>query len=151
MAVQENGYVSRGNLIAVTTVAGTVLAGAGGFFTFSYSTQQLQISDLKHTIEGVEGSYLRKEEHAEFLRRIEGRIELIAAQVLRDEHDIVPRSEHDQQWSAEKDRQTRMQADIKEIQAQLGGNFTLHDKLIEIQNHLDALSARLNKDKTNAN
>jgi hypothetical protein len=44
-----------------------------------------------------------------------------------------------------------MQADIKEIQAQLGGNFTLHDKLIEIQNHLDALSARLNKDKTNAN
>lgn len=131
-----NGLITRGNFaIGILALAGAVL----GYLNVQ-TNNKIEATDKR--LEKDEGIYLRVDTHDEAFRGIDRRFNEILRRLDVADRERVPRSEHERVWSSlEKDIKLLSER-INEMRTRFGDNFTIGDKLKELQRQLDALHDR---------
>lgn len=98
-----NGYISRGNMTVVVSIAGLVMLAFGAFLKVTGDVVDRRIMENREDIKSIERLYLRKDEHEEFKRGTEKDISLIRRTQDQRADSIVPRAEHIASWKASDD------------------------------------------------
>lgn len=99
-APNGNGYISRGNMTVVVSIAGLIMLAFGAFLKVTGDVTDRRITENREDIKSVERIYLRKDEHEEFKRGMEKDIGLIRRTQEERARAIVPREEHQARWVA---------------------------------------------------
>lgn len=99
--------------------------------------------DIKEIRSDMRASYLSKAEHGEFLRRTDEHIVRLDRRIDKIIDDLVPRPE----LEARSASTTQVLADINkqldDIRKLVGTDYTLRDKILELQARIDFLNNRL--------
>lgn len=148
MAVDTNGYISRGNMTIVMSAAGLIMLAFGGFITSQNNAIDTRIRELKDELRGA----LRKEEHEEFKLRIDKDIKRIDERRLDDNLRVVPRTEHEARWKAT-DEKMQILADnlrliserLNELRTSTNGTVTTRDEIARLHTELSELRRLLNE------
>jgi ribosome-associated translation inhibitor RaiA len=126
-------------MTVILTAAGLIMVAAGGFITFQNNATNERIEDVKARVHDIEQNYLRKDEHLEFKMRTDANFGRIDHQLETVQGEIVPRGEHEERWRAIDAQIAVVQRQADKTASELESNYTLGDKLKELQHEIDVL------------
>jgi SMC interacting uncharacterized protein involved in chromosome segregation len=109
------------------------------------------ISDVKYL---ADNKLLAKDEHDEFVVRINKDIDVLRDEINRIRNDIVSRSEHQQHWTDIDERIAAVRQTLNdfmrdqtaandEMRKEFGGTYTAGDQLKNLQEQIKAMQSRL--------
>lgn len=135
MAVETNGYISRGNMTVILSAAGLVMIAFGGFITFQNGATDRRIDNVREDVKGIQDKYLRKDEHEEFKLRIDKDLTRIGERIEVVNAKIVPRQEVDAKAISVDSTLKLLSERLNEIRNIAGANSTvpLRDEMTRIQ------------------
>lgn len=140
-----NGYISRGNMTVVVSIAGLVMLAFGAFLKVTGDVTDRRISDNREDIKSVERVYLRRDEHEEFKRGLEKDIALIRRTQEARAEMIVPRAEHQARWKASDDFALLLSNRINEVRGNLAAIATPQSQFTRMENDISELRKQLNE------
>lgn len=138
-AQPTNGYISRGNMTVVVSIAGLVMFAFGAFLKFTGDVTDRRIQESREDIKSIERTYLRKDEHEEFKRGLEKDIGLIRRVQEERARAIVPRSEHEARWVATDAFTQLLSNRINEVRGNLSAITTPQSQFIRMENDIAEL------------
>lgn len=134
-----NGYISRGNMTVVVSIAGLVMFAFGAFLKFTGDVTDRRIQETREDIKSIERTYLRRDEHEEFKRGLEKDIGLIRRTQDTRADAIVPRAEHNARWKASDDFVLLLSNRINEVRNNLASITTPQSQFIRMENDIAEL------------
>lgn len=140
-----NGYISRGNMTVVVSIAGLIMLAFGAFLKVTGDVTDRRISDNREDIKSIERTYLRKDEHQEFKLGLEKDIGLIRRTQEERGRAIVPRSEHEARWKASDDFALLLSNRINEVRSNLSAITTPQSQFARLENDIAELRKRLDE------
>lgn len=140
-----NGYISRGNMTVVVSIAGLVMVAFGAFLKVTGDVTDRRISENREDIKSIERSYLRKDEHEEFKRGLEKDISLIRRTQDARADQIVPRAEHNARWKATDDFTLLLSNRINEVRSNLAAITTPQSQFTRMEADIAELRKQLNE------
>lgn len=140
-----NGYISRGSMTIVVSIAGLVMLAFGAFLKVTGDVTDRRISENREDIKSVERSYLRKDEHEEFKRGLEKDISLIRHTQDARADQIVPRAEHNARWKAADDFTLLLSNRINEVRSNLAAITTPQSQFTRMEADIAELRKQLNE------
>lgn len=138
-APSGNGYISRGNMTVVVSIAGLIMLAFGAFLKVTGDVTDRRISDNREDIKSIERTYLRKDEHQEFKLGLEKDIGLIRRTQEERGRAIVPREEHVARWKATEDLTLLLSARINEVRGNLAAITTPQSQFTRMENDIAEL------------
>lgn len=148
-AVNGNGYISRGNMTVVVSIAGLVMLAFGAFLKVTGDVADRRISDNREDIKSIERTYLRRDEHEEFKRGIEKDLNLIRRTQEERGRVIVPRSEHEARWTATDAFTQLLSNRINEVRGNLAAITTPQSQFTRMEADIAELRRQLNEERKN--
>lgn len=140
-----NGYISRGNMTVVVSVAGLVMLAFGAFLKLTGDVTERRILENREDIKSIERTYLRRDEHEEFKRGLEKDIGLIRRTQDARAEAIVPRAEHQARWKASDEFALLLSNRINEVRGNLAAITTPQSQFIRMENDISELRKQLNE------
>lgn len=140
-----NGYISRGNMTVVVSIAGLVMLAFGAFLKLTGDVTDRRIIENREDIKNIERMYLRKDEHEEFKRGLEKDIGLIRRTQDARANAIVPREEHNARWKASDDFALLLSNRINEVRGNLAAITTPQSQFTRMENDIADLRKQLNE------
>lgn len=144
-ASDGNGYISRGNMTVVVSIAGLIMLAFGAFLKVTGDVTDRRISDNREDIKSIERTYLRKDEHQEFKLGLEKDIGLIRRVQEQRGEAIVPRAEHMARWKANDDFVLLLSNRINEVRNNLATITTPQSQFSRMENDIADLRKRLDE------
>lgn len=141
----NGGYISRGNMTVVVSVAGLVMLAFGAFLKVTGDVVDRRIMENREDIKNIERTYLRKDEHEEFKRGLEKDIGLIRRTQDARADSIVPRAEHQARWKASDDFALLLSNRINEVRSNLSAITTPQSQFTRMENDIAELRKQLNE------
>lgn len=129
----RNGAQQYAVIIQTVTVAALFVGGFWGAV----------ISPMGTRIDKVEAAAVVHNEYGEFKTHVEGLIATNSAEILRLREAVVPRGEHVEKWNGITQSIANVQRQIDDLAKQVGSNYTLRDKIIELQKQLDDVQQQM--------
>lgn len=142
-----NGYISRGNMTVVVSIAGLVMIAFGAFLKVTGDVVDRRLLENREDIKNIERSYLRKDEHQQFKEGLEKDIGLIRRTQDQRADAIVPRAEHIARWKAADDFALLLSNRINEVRGNLSAIATPQSQFTRIENDIIELRKQLNEAK----
>lgn len=139
----NGGYISRGNMTVVVSVAGLVMLAFGAFLKVTGDVTDRRINENREDIKNVERVYLRKDEHEEFKRGLEKDIGLIRRTQDARADQIVPRAEHNARWKASDDFTLLLSNRINEVRNNLAAITTPQSQFTRMEADIVELRRQL--------
>lgn len=139
----NGGYISRGNMTVVVSVAGLVMLAFGAFLKVTGDVTDRRINENREDIKSVERTYLRKDEHEEFKRGLEKDIGLIRRTQEERARAIVPREEHQARWKASDDFALLLSNRINEVRSNLSAITTPQSQFTRMETEIAELRRQL--------
>lgn len=146
-AQNGNGYISRGNMTVVVSVAGLIMVAFGAFLKVTGDVTDRRIMENREDIKSIERTYLRKDEHEEFKRGLEKDIGLIRRTQDARAESIVPRVEHNARWKASDDFTLLLSNRINEVRSNLAAITTPQSQFTRMEADIVELRRQLNETK----
>lgn len=143
----SNGYISRGNMTVVVSIAGLVMLAFGAFLKLTGDVTDRRIIENREDIKNIERLYLRKDEHAEFKLGLDRDIGLIRRTQDARAEQIVPRAEHNARWKASDDFALLLSNRINEVRSNLAAITTPQSQFTRMENDIAELRKQLNEAK----
>lgn len=143
----SNGYISRGNMTVVVSIAGLVMIAFGAFLKLTGDMTDRRIMEAREDIKSIERTYLRKDEHVEFKLGLEKDIGLLRRTQEERARVIVPREEHLARWKASEDFALLLSNRINEVRANLAAITTPQSQFTRMENDIAELRKQLNEAK----
>jgi hypothetical protein len=140
-----NGYISRGNMTVVVSIAGLIMIAFGAFLKYSGDVTDQRIRDNREDIKNIERLYLRKDEHQQFKEGTEKDIALIRKTQDQRAEAIVPRAEHNARWKASDDFALLLSNRINDVRANLAAITTPQSQFVRMENDIAELRKQLNE------
>lgn len=144
-AAGGNGYISRGNMTVVVSIAGLVMIAFGAFLKVTGDVTDRRILENREDIKNIERTYLRKDEHEEFKRGLEKDIGLLRRTQDARAEVIVPRNEHQARWKASDDFALLLSNRINEVRGNLAAITTPQSQFTRMENDIVELRKQLNE------
>lgn len=141
----SNGYISRGNMTVVVSIAGLIMLAFGAFLKVTGDVVDRRIMENREDIKSVERTYLRKDEHEEFKRGLEKDIGLIRRTQDARADAIVPRAEHQARWKASDEFALLLSNRINEVRNNLASITTPQSQFTRMENDISELRKQLNE------
>lgn len=141
----NGGYISRGNMTVVVSIAGLIMLAFGAFLKVTGDVVDRRIMENREDIKSVERNYLRKDEHEEFKRGLEKDIGLIRRTQDQRADSIVPRAEHNARWKASDDFTLLLSNRINEVRSNLAAITTPQSQFTRMENDIAELRKQLNE------
>jgi hypothetical protein len=122
---------------------------AGSFVTtlLNANSPQKSLDDIHNDIKDLRldlrANYLTKDEHKEFLRRTDEHIIRLDGRIDKVISEIVPRPENEAKWDFNAQQLADLRKQIDDLRRLVGTDYTLRDKIIEMQSRIDSLTNRL--------
>lgn len=142
-----NGYISRGNMTVVVSIAGLIMLAFGAFLKVTGDVVDRRIMENREDIKSVERTYLRRDEHEEFKRGLEKDIGLIRHTQDARADQIVPRAEHMARWKASDEFALLLSNRINEVRGNLSAITTPQSQFTRMENDIIELRKQLNETK----
>lgn len=142
-----NGYISRGNMTVVVSIAGLVMIAFGAFLKVTGDVVDRRLLENREDIKNIERSYLRKDEHQQFKEGLEKDIGLIRRIQDQRADSIVPRAEHNARWKASDDFALLLSNRINEVRSNLSAITTPQSQFTRMENDIIELRKQLNESK----
>lgn len=142
-----NGYISRGNMTVVVSIAGLVMIAFGAFLKVTGDVTDRRILENREDIKSIERSYLRRDEHQQFKEGMEKDIGLIRRIQDQRADAIVPRAEHIARWKASDDFALLLSNRINEVRGNLSAITTPQSQFTRMENDIIELRKQLNETK----
>lgn len=140
-----NGYISRGNMTVVVSIAGLVMIAFGAFLKVTGDVTDRRILENREDIKNIERTYLRKDEHEEFKRGLEKDIGLIRHTQDARAEAIVPRAEHQARWKASDEFALLLSNRINEVRSNLAAITTPQSQFTRMEADIVELRRQLNE------
>lgn len=131
-----NGYISRGNMTVVVSIAGLIMLAFGAFLKVTGDVTDRRISDNREDIKSIERTYLRRDEHEEYKRGMEKDIGLIRRTQEERARAIVPREEHQARWVATDAFTQLLSNRINEVRNNLSSITTPQSQFTRMENDI---------------
>lgn len=144
----NGGYISRGNMTVVVSVAGLVMLAFGAFLKVTGDVVDRRISENRENredIKSIERTYLRKDEHQQFKEGLEKDIGLIRRTQEERARTIVPREEHNARWKASDDFALLLSNRINEVRGNLAAITTPQSQFTRMEADIAELRKQLNE------
>lgn len=148
-AQNGNGYISRGNMTVVVSIAGLIMLAFGAFLKVTGDVADRRLYELREDVKNIERSYLRKDEHEEFKRGLEKDIGLIRRTQEERGRAIVPRSEHEARWIATDAFTQLLSNRINEVRGNLSAITTPQSQFTRMEADIAELRRQLNEERKN--
>ena len=140
-----NGYISRGNMTVVVSIASLVMVAFGAFLKVTGDVADRRMMENREDIKNIERTYLRKDEHEEFKRGLEKDIGLIRRTQDARAESIVPRVEHIARWKASDDFALLLSNRINEVRSNLAAITTPQSQFTRMEADIVELRKQLNE------
>lgn len=134
-----NGYISRGNMTVVVSIAGLVMLAFGAFLKVTGDVVDRRLLENREDIKSIERLYLRKDEHEEFKRGLEKDIGLIRRTQEQRADQIVPRAEHNARWKSSDDFVLLLSNRINEVRSNLSAITTPQSQFTRMESDIAEL------------
>lgn len=129
-----NGNGWSRNLPVLTGFGMLILVMVGGFWS---------LANPSESIRDIRTNYLTKSEHAEFQRRLQEHFTRVEASIEHLREAQVPRNELQARAESSARQFSEIRREIDDMRKLVGTDYTLRDKIIELQNRINVLTDRL--------
>lgn len=144
-AQNGNGYISRGNMTVVVSIAGLIMLAFGAFLKVTGDVVDRRIMENREDIKNIERTYLRKDEHQQFKEGTEKDITLIRRTQDQRADAIVPRAEHNARWKASDEFALLLSNRINEVRSNLAAITTPQSQFNRMEADIAELRRQLNE------
>jgi hypothetical protein len=129
-----NGYISRGTMTTVISVAGLLMLMFGGFIQYQNTVIYRDIDALHKEIR----DHLLVGTHTEFQKRVDENINRINSWMHEKDLIIVPRAEHLDKWAVAQTQIDNAFKRLNEMQSQISGTAAvpLKDEVLRIETQI---------------
>lgn len=143
----NGGYISRGNMTVVVSIAGLIMVAFGAFLKVTGDVTDRRISDNREDIKIIDRTFLRKDEHQEFKLGIEKDLALIRRTQDQRGESIVPRAEHMARWKANDDFVLLLSNRINEVRNNLSAITTPQSQFTRMEADIADLRKQLSESR----